>query len=117
MASLLLIGAIFIAIKCVDEHEKKKKTQHQLHDIGSLPTETTETTTDTDSETSSVENHPSPKKNILSRSYWHERRRSREEAQQQAERLSLSLRVDAPPPYERTGTLPIYRELEKVDYQ
>ncbi|KAL4740009.1 hypothetical protein BDV11DRAFT_169504 [Aspergillus similis] len=103
MASLLLIGAILIAVKYADEHEKTK----QLDESQPRGTETGTEPVLTKSASASG-------KNILSRTYWHERRRSRREmgkAHVQVE--SVPLHSEAPPPYERTATLPMYREFEK----
>ncbi|KAL4988792.1 hypothetical protein BDW68DRAFT_158357 [Aspergillus falconensis] len=95
MASLLLIGAILIAIKYVDEHAEPEQRGQPL-------------STGADTITEPVVFSPTSKKNILSRTYWHERRRSRKElsgAHGQVESVGLS--SEAPPPYERTIRLPM----------
>ncbi|KAL4772721.1 hypothetical protein BDW60DRAFT_206932 [Aspergillus nidulans var. acristatus] len=103
MASLLLISAILIAVKYADEHEKAKQRDESQ-------------ATDAEAGTEPVTTEPASasKRNILSRTYWHERRKSRRElgeAHMPVE--SVPLHSEAPPPYERTATLPMYRELEK----
>ncbi|RDW61812.1 uncharacterized protein DSM5745_10484 [Aspergillus mulundensis] len=113
MASLLLIGAILIAVKCVDEHEKKKLAHQEIDSMSAG------TALDAETATSSGDETPR-KKSVLSRTYWHGRRRSRSrgaQRQAEAERIGLGPGVEAPPPYERSAALPGYRELEKVDYQ
>ncbi|KAL4753737.1 hypothetical protein BDW72DRAFT_190706 [Aspergillus terricola var. indicus] len=103
MASLLFIGAILIAVKYADEHEKaKQRNEFQSTDA------------EADTEPVVTEAASASKKNILSRTYWHERRRSRRElgeAHMPVE--SVALHSEVPPPYERTVTLPMYRKFEK----
>ncbi|KAL4817767.1 hypothetical protein BDW67DRAFT_183566 [Aspergillus spinulosporus] len=103
MASLLLIGAILIAVKYADEHEKAK---HQ--------DESQSTDTEAGTEPVVTESASASKKNILSRVYWHERRRSRRElGEAHIPVEGVLLHSAAIPPYERTATLPMYREFEK----
>ncbi|KAL2822628.1 hypothetical protein BJX63DRAFT_427189 [Aspergillus granulosus] len=94
MASLILIGAVLIVAKAADEHDKKKREE-------SLPT-AGKVITFTPHENNTVSRtESSSKRDILSRRYWYERRRSRKEA-------------GSPLPYEAQ---PMYRDLdlEKVD--
>ncbi|KAL4758651.1 uncharacterized protein BDW70DRAFT_162449 [Aspergillus foveolatus] len=103
MASLLLIGAILIAVKYADDHKKAKQRD-----------ESQSTDAEAGTEPVMTESASASKRNILGRTYWHERRKWRRElgeAHMPVE--SVPLHSEAPPPYERSATLPMYRELEK----
>ncbi|KAL4947818.1 hypothetical protein BDW69DRAFT_189839 [Aspergillus filifer] len=93
MASLILIGGILLAVKIADEHDKNKarKAPIEAEDgIEVIPAyyEEVPSNETTLSATS--------RRNVLSRKYWHERRKSKKEAGDQTEGLGL----EAPPPYE-----------------
>ncbi|KAL3455748.1 hypothetical protein BJX64DRAFT_294748 [Aspergillus heterothallicus] len=101
MASLLLIGAVLIAAKVADEHDKKK------------PADATKiqsaTVTCTPHEPLSLELQSVPKRDILSRRYWHGRRRDRKNLK---EALDQSGRCDAPPFLYPGELQPMDRDLE-----
>ncbi|KAL4995532.1 hypothetical protein BDV10DRAFT_187960 [Aspergillus recurvatus] len=104
MASPILFGAILIAVKFVDEHEKAKQRGESL-------------STDADTTTEPIISASASKKNIPSRTYWHERRKSRREpGETRGQVENMGLTSEAPPPYERMITLPMYRELERVEH-
>ncbi|KAL3443555.1 hypothetical protein BJX65DRAFT_285034 [Aspergillus insuetus] len=84
MASLILIGAALVAAKVADEHERKKRDVSSEGDILTIMPESTSTS----------------KRDILSRRYWHERKRSKKDAQ---------IASCSPPPYE---VQPMYRDLD-----
>ncbi|KAL4789806.1 hypothetical protein BDV19DRAFT_14426 [Aspergillus venezuelensis] len=105
MASLILIGGILLAVKIADEHDKNKarKASIEAEDgIEVIPpyTEEAPMTEHTINTTS--------RRNVLSRKYWHERRKSKREAE--AEGQTGVLGLEAPPPYEMEGQ-PVYRKL------
>ncbi|KAL2848748.1 hypothetical protein BJX68DRAFT_267603 [Aspergillus pseudodeflectus] len=93
MASLILIGAVLVAAKAADEHEKKKRDGPSAVDniIPFTPQE---------QDTPLTEPMFTSKRDILSRRYWHERRRSKKHVQ---------IASCSPPPYE---VQPMYREPE-----
>ncbi|KAL4882990.1 hypothetical protein BJY04DRAFT_216707 [Aspergillus karnatakaensis] len=109
MASILLIAGILIAVKVAEEHEKKKAgLQEQIADSPIIEYDSANFHT-TESEPSSK---PLSKRDILTRRYWHERRRSRNRSVTGSESLSENEAErdmdEAPPAY--MGP-PAYREL------
>ncbi|KAL3495329.1 hypothetical protein BJX62DRAFT_195795 [Aspergillus germanicus] len=90
MASLILIGAALVAAKVADEHDKKKRDESSA--AGEVVTFTPH-----EDETRLAN---ASKRDILSRRYWHERKRSKRDAQ---------IASCSPPPYE---VQPMYRDLD-----
>jgi hypothetical protein len=84
MASLIIIGAVLVAAKVAEEHEKKKRD-------GPSAVDDTITFTPHEQDTPLKEPMSTSKRDILGRRYWQERRRSKKHAQ---------LASCSPPPYE-----------------
>ncbi|KAL4805911.1 hypothetical protein BDV18DRAFT_160775 [Aspergillus unguis] len=106
MASLILIGAILIAIKCVDEHEKREKNRENNNLIEE---DILSPNQDEQAQTKAS------KRDLLKPRYWHARRasRTRSRSPASAQNRDPLPEAEVPPPYE---VPPMYRELEKVDY-
>ncbi|KAL4936347.1 hypothetical protein BDV06DRAFT_95095 [Aspergillus oleicola] len=107
MASLILIGGILLAVKLADEHDKNKTRKASIE-----AEEGIEVIPPYSENTPSMEpiRSPTSRRNVLSRKYWHERRKSKKEGQIETESLGL----EAPPPYEMEAQ-PMYRDLDKAD--
>ncbi|KAL4924065.1 uncharacterized protein BDV17DRAFT_295787 [Aspergillus undulatus] len=106
MASLILIGGILLAVKIVDKHDKKKQKELDAQESEkAIPPYSPR------APSISTETEPTSTRNILTRKYWHERKKPRQEAQAQAQ-AQLAGSLDAPPPYSEQ---PMYRDLEKTD--